>query len=91
MVAVKLLMKKETGNSNNPKDIKGIAISNGEMCNVYSVADLYVYLKENPSIKIYVKDSNSYLIPVRATNGDMYIRSIPNSNMIDSLMKLPRM
>jgi len=90
MIAVKILMKKDAVNSNSPKDIEGIGISNGKVCNVYAVADLFNYLKENPNIKVYVKDSNSYLIPLRATNGDKYIRSIPNSEIIDLLMNLPR-
>ena len=90
MVAVKLLMKDSAFNSNNPKDINGIGIAVNKSCNVYAVTDLYNYLKKNPNIKIQVKDTGSYLIPVRATNGEVYIRSFPNKKMIDSLMNLPR-
>ncbi|MGN0607231.1 MAG: DUF3892 domain-containing protein [Oscillospiraceae bacterium] len=90
MVAIKILMKKEALNSNNPQDIQGIGISNGKICNVYSVSDLYKYLKENPNINVVVENSNSYLEPAMATNGEIYIRSIPNEGIIDSLMKLPR-
>lgn len=90
MVAVKLLMKDNTLHSNNPKDIKGIGIAVNKSSNIYAVEDLYNYLKENPDIKILVKNTDSYLIPVRATNGEVYIRSFPNKKMIDSLMNLPR-
>lgn len=90
MVAIKILMKKEALSSNNPQDIQGIGISNGKICNIYSVVDLYNYLKENPGIKVIVDNSNSYLEPIMATNGEIYIRSIPNEGIIDSLMKLPR-
>lgn len=90
MVAVKLLMRDNALDSNNPKDIKGIGISNGKSCNIYDVADLYCYLKNDPNIVVAVQGTNSHLVPVRATNGEMYIRSEPNEKMIDSLMNLPR-
>lgn len=91
MVAVKLLMKEYAFDSNNPKDIKGIEVSNGKFCDFYSVADLYCYLKKYPNVIITVQGTKSRLIPVRATNGEMYIRSEPNERMTDSLMSLPRM
>lgn len=91
MVAVNLLMKECAFISNNPKDIKGIGISDGKSCNIYSVADLYCYLKNNPNVIITVQGTKSRLVPVRATNGEMYIRSEPNKKMIDPLMSLPRM
>ena len=84
MVAIKIQMKNEALNSNNPQDIQGIGISNAKICNIYSVSDLYKYLKENPSIKVVVENSNSYLEPTMATNGEIYIRSIPNEGIIDS-------
>ena len=90
MVAVMLLMEDSAINSNNPKDIKGIGISDGKSCNVYAIADLYCYLKNNPNVLITVKGTKSHLVPIRATNGKMYIRSEPNKQMIDSLMNLPR-
>lgn len=90
MVAIRLLMKEYAFDSNNPKDIKGIGISNGKSCSIYSVADLYCYLKNNPNVIITVQGTKSRLVPIRATNGEMYIRSEPNEKMIDSLMSLPR-
>lgn len=90
MKASKILMKSNSFSSNNPQDIEGIGISDDKKCNVYAVSDLYNYLKDNPNVKIFVGNSNSYLEPTMATNGDVYIRSIPNNGIIDSLMKLPR-
>lgn len=91
MTAVKILMKKDAIRSNNPKDLKGIGISDGKTCHIYAIADLYVYLREHSDVKIYVKDTNAYLVPTTATNGEKYIRTVSNSGTFDSLMNLPRM
>lgn len=90
MVAVKIVMKSNALASNNPKDIEKIGISDGDVCKCYAVTDLYSYLIDNPSVKIGVYDSNSYLVPVRAMNGQIYLRSEPNEGLIDPLLSLPR-
>ncbi len=90
MVAVRIIMKSNAFASNNPKDIKEIGVSDGIVCKYYAVADLYSYLMDNPSVRICVVDSNSHLVPVRAMNGQTYIRSEPNEGLIDPLLSLPR-
>lgn len=91
MNAVKIVMRENSYSSNNPKDIVGIFIESeaGDIIE-FSITQLYDYLSEYSDKRIYVKNSSSYLIPVRAFNGQKYIRSMPNSNILDELMTLPR-
>lgn len=90
MVAVNILMKQGAEISNNPRDIMGIGISNGIVCNVYAIADLYRYLKDNSDLKIYLANSDIFLVPTMALNGDVYIRSSFAEGIADPLMRLPR-
>ncbi|MCM1524183.1 MAG: hypothetical protein NC120_06960 [Ruminococcus sp.] len=90
MIAVNILMKQGAESSNNPRDIIGIGISNGAAFNVYAVTDLYSYLKSNSDLKIYLANSDTFLVPTMALNGDVYIRSSFANGITDSLMKLPR-
>lgn len=91
MNAVKIAMRVNAENSNNPKDIEYIFISfDSDNIKSYNTEKLYDMLMENSSEKIYVDNSSSYLVPIQATNGKKYIRSTPNSSMTDELMKLPR-
>lgn len=91
MKAVKIAMRANSQSSNNPKDIESIFISSESGNSVrYDIKQLYDILMENPEKRIYVSNSNFYLIPMRATNGQKYIRSTPNLSIIDGLMKLPR-
>lgn len=91
MKAIRIKMKENSKQSNNPKDIDGIYIDNGRKSVYYSVDELFRLLKNEPSETIYVADDYlSHLIPVNATNGKGYIRSVPNTGMIDALMRLPR-
>lgn len=84
-------MKGNSKQSNNPQNIKGIYIDNGREFVYYSVDELFSFLKNEPSERIYVADDcSSFLVPVNATNGKGYIRSMPNIGMIDAIMKLPR-
>jgi hypothetical protein len=91
MNAVKIAMRKNAYSSNSPKDIVGIFIeSESGDIKEFNVTQLYDLLFEDSDKKIYVKNSSSYLIPTRATNGQKYIRSMPNLSIIDELMRLPR-
>ena len=47
-------------------------------------------LMEDSHKRIFVNNSMSYLIPVCSMNGQKYVRSLPNNNTIDEIMKLPR-
>lgn len=91
MNAVKIVMRENAYSSNNPKDIVEIFIENesGDVIS-FGITQLYDYLSEYSDKRIHVKNSSSYLIPVRAFNGQKYIRSIPNASILDELMKLPR-
>lgn len=90
MLAVGLIMKKGTEKSNNPRDIIGIEVCNGNICKIMSVSILHRLLKENPNLRIGVNGSNAYLMPAESMNGVRYIRSEPNLSTVDSLMHLPR-
>lgn len=91
MKAIRIKMKENSKQSNNPKDIEGIFIDNGREFVYYSVDELFRFLKNEPNETIYVADDySSYLVPVNATNGKGYIRSVPNIEMIDAIMRLPR-
>lgn len=90
MLAVRLIMKNGTENSNNPRDIMSIAIQNGNSCKLCAVAKLYRCLKDNPDMKIYINGSTAYLVPAESLNGEGYVRSEPNSSTVDALMHLPR-
>ena len=89
--AIRIKMKENSKQSNNPKDIDGFYIDDGQSVLYFSVEDLFGFLKNEPSEIIQIADdTSSSLVPVNATNGKGYIRSIPNRGMIDSLMRLPR-
>lgn len=90
MLAVSLVMKKGMEKSNNPRDIIGIEILNGNICKKVSVPIVYKFLKDNPNVRIGIKGSNAYLVPAESINGAGYIRSEPNLSTVDSLMRLPR-
>lgn len=91
MRAIKIMMKAETPNSNSPKDIVSLYIENdlGRM-EEYKTEKLYDLLMEDSHKRIFVNNSMSYLIPVCSMNGQKYVRSLPNNNTIDEIMKLPR-
>lgn len=91
MKAIRIKMKEDSNRSNNPKEIEGIYIDNGNEQIFYPVDELYKLLKNDPATIIYVGDDHSsHLIPIIATNGLGYIRSTPNLGMIDAVMRLPR-
>lgn len=91
MKAIRIKMKENTKFSNNPKQVEGIYIDNGSEQIFYSVDEIYKLLTNEPATVIYVGDDTSaYLVPITATNGKGYIRSVPNTGMIDLIMRLPR-
>jgi hypothetical protein len=91
MRAIKIMMKNETPNSNNPKDIISLYIENESgRIEEYKIEKLYDMLIENSHRRIFVNNSMSYLIPVCSMNGQKYVRSLPNNNTLDEIMKLPR-
>lgn len=90
MLAVSLVMKKGLEKSNNPRDVIGIEILNGNICKKLSVSTIYKFLKNNPDVQIGIKGCNAYLVTAESINGVGYIRSAPNLSTVDSLMRLPR-
>lgn len=91
MKAIRIKMQDKAKQSNNPKQVEGIYIDNGIEQIFYSVDELYIFLINNPTAVICVGDDTSvHLVPITATNGKGYIRSLPNSGMIDAVMRLPR-
>lgn len=91
MKAIRIKMKENAKFSNNPKQVEGIYIDNGSEQILYSVDEIYKLLTNEPATVIYVGDDTSaYLVPITATNGKGYIRSVPNIGMIDLIMRLPR-
>jgi len=90
MKATKIKMRDGRLISYNPLDIDGIYLDGA----FYKVEDIYDRLKkienEKSEEKIYLADSNKYLIPVIALNGKRYVRSYPNTEFVDGLLKLPR-
>lgn len=89
MRAIKIIM--QNINSNTPKDILGFMLELDEgNVKQYSVEQLYNFLIENFSKKVYVGNTISYLVPICSLNGKKYIRSSFNANTVDELMKLPR-
>ena len=91
MRAIKIMMKNETPNSNNPKDIISFYIENESgRIEEYKIDKYNDMLIENSHRRIFVNNSMSYLIPVCSMNGQKYVRSLPNNNTLDEIMKLPR-
>ena len=79
MRAIKIIMKAETPNSNSPKDIVSLYIENDlGRIEEYKTEKLYDLLMEDSHKRIFVNNSMSY------------VRSLPNNNTIDEIMKLPR-
>ena len=91
MRTIKIMVKAETPNSNSPKDIVSFYIEN-ELGHIaeYKTEKLYDLLIEDSNRRIFVNNSMSYLVPVCSMNGQKYVRSLPNNNTIDEIMKLPR-
>ena len=85
MRAIKIMMRAETPNSNSPKDIVSLYIEND-----LGRIEVYDMLIEYSHNRIFINNSMAYLIPVRSMNGQKYVRSLPNNNTIDEIMKLPR-
>lgn len=91
MKAIRIKMKEKYNHSNNPKNIEGFYIDDGSELIFYTVFELVNLLKNDPAEIIYVgNDRSSRLVPVTATNGKGYIRSLPNIRMVDAIMRLPR-
>ena len=91
MRAIKIMMKAETPNSNSPKDIVSLYIENDlGRIEEYKTEKLYDLLIEDSHRRIFVNNGMSYLIPVCSMKGQKYVRSLPNNNTIDEIMKLPR-
>ena len=88
MRVIKILMKAETLNSNSPKDIVSFYIENDlGRIEEYKTEKVYDLLMEDSHKLIFVNKSMSYLIPVCSMTGQKYIRSLPNNNTIDDIMK----
>ncbi len=91
MKAIRIKMKENYNHSNNPKNIEGFYIDDGSKLVFYTVCELVKLLKNDPTETINVgDDSSSCLVPITATNGKGYIRSLPNIGMVDAIMRLPR-
>lgn len=91
MKAIRIKMKENSNHSNNPKNIEGFYIDDGNELIFYTVCELVKLLKNDPNKIIYVGDDcSSRLVSIAATNGTGYIRSIPNLGMVDAIMRLPR-
>lgn len=91
MRAIKIVMRDERLNSNSPKDITRIYIEtdNGSI-QEFEIERLYNILMEHSNNRIYVNNTTAYLIPTCSLSGQKYVRSVPNKNTIDEIMKLPR-
>ena len=91
MKAIRIKMKENANHSNNPKNIEGFYIDDGGKLVFYTVCELVKLLKNDPTETINVGDDSSLrLVPITATNGKGYIRSLPNMGMVDAIMRLPR-
>ena len=91
MKAIRIKMKKNAQFSNNPKQIDGIYFDDGSEQFFLSIDKIYKLLINEPATVIYVgNDTSTHLVPVAATNGKEYVRSMPNTGMIDTVMRLPR-
>ncbi|MBQ2177104.1 MAG: hypothetical protein II453_19320 [Alphaproteobacteria bacterium] len=86
----KIRMRKGRIVSYNPLDIEGLYI--GET--YHTTQDVYFMLKkieqEESEEKIFLANSDKYLIPVIALNGKVYVRSYPNTQFVDAILDLPR-
>lgn len=90
MRATKIRMRNGRLCSYNPLDIEGIYLDG----KYYEVKDVYGLLKkieqEKSEEKIFLANSEKYLVPVVALNGKCYIRSFPDTKFVDDLLELPR-
>jgi len=93
IIATGIIIKEtESKTTANPKDIAAIILTEDETgCrNTFAVKGLYSYLKKNPNTRIYVGNTEGYLAPTIASNGEHYLRTCSNPGTFDVLMDLPR-
>lgn len=85
-IITKIHMKKYCENSYNLTEIESLLI--GEQ--LYTKEYIHDYLKNNPgTIKVGTLNGPE-AIPATSTNGEKFVKSEPNKNILDNLLSLPR-
>ena len=90
-LATKIKMKPGCYNSNELVEIDEIFISGADPYQGYHKKEyLHDYLQINPhTIQVDIPPY-PYAIPATSSKGERYVRSSPNGNPNDNLLKLPR-
>lgn len=90
MKATKIKMKTGCEYSNKTTEISKIYVEGCANPGYFAKATLYDYLKKEPGtiqVNIYPYPN---LVPALSINQEKYVRSEPNDNSNDNLLKLPR-
>lgn len=90
MKAIKLKMKPNHQNSLSLTEIDSIYLSGCKDPGPYKKEVLHDYLQNNPGaiqVDIYPYPD---VVPACSPNGEKYVKSKPNENGFDNLLRLPR-
>ena len=90
MYATKIKMKAGCYKSENLLEIDEIYITGCDNEGFFKKAGLHDYLEKNPGTICVNINPYPSLIPVESIYGEKYVRSTPNNNTRDNLLKLPR-
>lgn len=85
-IITKIHMKKYCNNSYNLTEIESLLIDN----QLYTKEYIHDYLKNNPGTIKVGTVSGPNVIPATSTNGEKFVKSEPNTSVIDNLLSLPR-
>ena len=84
-------MKPGCYNSKQLVEIDKVFISgSGPLQGYYKKEQIYDYLQINPRTILVNIPPYPCVIPDRSQRGEKYIRSSPNGNLFDNLLRLPR-
>ena len=90
MYAKKIKMQPGCTNSNNTQEIAEIYLEGCNNPGFFSKATLHDYIVKNPnSIQVNISPF-PYVVPAISSRNEKYVRSEPNDNPYDNLLKLPR-